>query len=69
MKKGAFLILVFSLTVFAVKAQLRPQVEIQTSHGSIIIELYHETPLHRDNFLKLVQENIYDSLLFHRVIE
>ena len=69
MKKGAFLILVFSLTVFAAKAQLRPQVEIKTSYGPIIIELYHETPLHRDNFLKLVQENVYDSLLFHRVIE
>ncbi len=31
--------------------------------------LYDDTPLHRDNFIKLVNENVYDSLLFHRVIE
>jgi cyclophilin family peptidyl-prolyl cis-trans isomerase len=42
---------------------------ISTIHGNIKIRLFNETPLHRDNFLKLVKEHFYDSLLFHRVIE
>lgn len=46
----------------------RPVVEIRTALGTIEVELYHETPAHRDNFLKLVREGFYDSLLFHRVI-
>lgn len=41
---------------------------IETSKGSMIARLFNETPLHRDNFLKLVQQSFYDSLLFHRVI-
>lgn len=36
--------------------------------GTIVLELYNETPVHRDNFLHLVREGAYDSLLFHRVI-
>ncbi|WP_175443747.1 peptidylprolyl isomerase [Flagellimonas zhangzhouensis] len=47
----------------------RIKVEIATTKGDILVELYNETPLHRDNFLKLVKENFYDSLLFHRVID
>jgi len=43
-------------------------VVISTSYGEIKIKLYDETPLHRDNFLKLVSEGYYDGLLFHRVI-
>ncbi len=46
----------------------RPQVEIRTTAGTIVVELYNETPQHRDNFLKLVKGGFYDSLLFHRVI-
>ncbi len=45
-----------------------PIVVIKTEYGIIKIRLYNETPLHRDNFLKLVKEKYYDSLLFHRVI-
>ncbi|NND14826.1 MAG: peptidylprolyl isomerase [Eudoraea sp.] len=40
-----------------------------TSHGTIVMELYNETPLHRDNFVKLVTEGAYEGLLFHRVID
>lgn len=47
----------------------RVQVELVTTHGTILLELYDETPLHRDNFIKLINEQVYDSLLFHRVIE
>ncbi len=45
------------------------KVKISTDYGDIIIGLYDETPKHRDNFLKLVDEGFYDSLLFHRVIK
>lgn len=44
-------------------------VVISTSMGDIRVRLYDQTPEHRDNFLKLVQENFYDGLLFHRVIQ
>jgi cyclophilin family peptidyl-prolyl cis-trans isomerase len=60
------------LTLFvgasASKDGARPRVEIRTELGSMVVELYNETPLHRDNFLKLVREGRYDSLLWHRVI-
>lgn len=47
----------------------RPEVLIETTKGNIRLQLYNETPLHRDNFLKLIREyHFYDSLLFHRVI-
>ncbi len=44
------------------------RVKITTSFGEIVIRLSDKTPLHRDNFIKLVKEKFYDSLLFHRVI-
>ena len=44
-------------------------VEVQTQYGKMVIRLYNETPKHRDNFIKLVKEGFYDSLLFHRVIK
>ena len=45
------------------------KVMILTNYGVIKIRLYNETPKHRDNFIKLVKEHYYDSLLFHRVIQ
>ncbi|TVQ92650.1 MAG: peptidylprolyl isomerase [Bacteroidetes bacterium] len=50
------------------KVEDRAKVLIQTELGDIIIELFNETPLHRDNFLKLAEEGFYDGTLFHRVI-
>lgn len=47
----------------------KTRVEMTTNYGTMVIELYNETPLHRDNFIKLVNDKVYDSLLFHRVIE
>lgn len=44
-------------------------VEITTDFGVMVAKLYNETPQHRDNFIKLVKEGFYDSLLFHRVIK
>lgn len=45
------------------------QVMIETTAGNILVTLYDDTPKHRDNFLRLCNEQFYDSLLFHRVIK
>ena len=45
------------------------KVEIVTKFGSMVVMLSDSTPQHRDNFLKLVDEQFYDSLIFHRVIK
>ena len=45
------------------------KVRIQTMLGDIVVRLFDETPLHRDNFVKLVKEGYYDGTLFHRVIK
>jgi cyclophilin family peptidyl-prolyl cis-trans isomerase len=44
-------------------------VEIVTDYGTMKVRLYDETPLHRDNFIKLVEEGYYNDLLFHRIIK
>jgi len=62
---GVILSLSFSLNE---QENSRKKVLISTSFGDIKIELYNETPLHRDNFIKLVNEGFYNDLLFHRVI-
>ena len=51
------------------KAEKRSVVLIKTQFGNMKVELYNETPKHRDNFLKLVKEGYYNGLLFHRVIK
>ena len=45
------------------------QVLLETTLGNITVKLYNETPKHRDNFIKLAKEGVYDSTLFHRVIK
>lgn len=44
-------------------------VRLETTEGNITVKLYDETPKHRDNFIKLAKEGVYDSTLFHRVIK
>ena len=73
-------ILAFVLCVLAVQLGLaqkeivvkkkdrKKDVLLQTSMGDITLRLSESTPLHRDNFLKLVKQGFYDSILFHRVI-
>ncbi|MCX8020871.1 MAG: peptidylprolyl isomerase [Chitinophagaceae bacterium] len=51
------------------KKDRKKDVLLKTSMGEIIIRLSDSTPLHRDNFLKLVKQKFYDSILFHRVIK
>ena len=45
------------------------KMKIETSEGEITLKLYNETPLHRDNFIRLVKSKFYDGVLFHRVID
>ena len=60
----------FMLSLFPLQAQEKETlVLIETDKGKIKVKLYNETPLHRDNFLKLVREGQYEGLLFHRVIK
>ena len=51
------------------KKDRKRNVLMQTTMGDIVIRLSDSTPLHRDNFLKLVKVGYYDSVLFHRVIK
>jgi cyclophilin family peptidyl-prolyl cis-trans isomerase len=44
------------------------RVLILTNYGNLVVKLFNETPLHRDNFIAKVKTGFYDSLLFHRVI-
>ena len=67
MKKTIILLLMLAFTALG-KAQSN-EVLFETTEGNIRVMLYDDTPIHRDNFLKLVNEQFYDSLLFHRVIK
>jgi cyclophilin family peptidyl-prolyl cis-trans isomerase len=51
------------------KSDLSKDVELVTDYGTIIVRLYDETPNHRNNFIKLVNEQFYDGIAFHRVID
>lgn len=63
-------VLLFLLFFFSCNEEAsRHKVIIKTEYGKIVCELYNETPLHRDNFLKLIKDSLYTNLLFHRVID
>jgi len=66
------LTVIFVLATLSVYCQKKPKptmVLIETSLGNIKIKLYDETPKHRDNFIKLVNDKYYEGVLFHRVIK
>lgn len=63
------LLLTVCLLYAAVLGAQTYKVKLSTNYGRIVIKLYDGTPKHRDNFVKLVKENYFDSLLFHRVIK
>ncbi|MDR0573160.1 MAG: peptidylprolyl isomerase [Tannerella sp.] len=68
--KRVFLLLgvaLFSISAFSTDKNTKAL--IITDMGKITVELYNETSQHRDNFIKLVRENKYDSIMFHRVIK
>jgi len=70
MKRNILLVLLMTIALagFARKPG-HYYVKIVTPKGEGVLRLYNETPQHRDNFVKLVQEQFYQGLLFHRVIE
>lgn len=51
------------------KKEKNTYVEMKTTMGTMVLKLYNETPLHRDNFVNIVKSKQYDSVLFHRVIK
>jgi len=74
MKKSLFigiaLFVVLGICSFAfLKGGGKNVYSIETPYGVIKVKLYDETPLHRDNFIKLVEGKKYDGTLFHRVIK
>ncbi len=79
MRKALFIIAMLCLQLSAVaqvdslvvktdSSAVRHQVLLQTDMGDIVVELYNDTPRHRDNFLRLVRSGYYDGNLWHRVI-
>ena len=77
MKKLSFLVFFLAATLIGwaqkpanqqVSSEGKTVVVMETTMGKIVLRLYDETPLHRDNFIKLVENHTYDGLLFHRVI-
>lgn len=68
--KKLFTILLLLCTISAFAGGPKNQyVRIKTSYGECIIRLYNETPQHRDNFIKLTKNGVYNGTLFHRVIQ
>ncbi|HCV15230.1 MAG TPA: peptidylprolyl isomerase, partial [Rikenellaceae bacterium] len=51
------------------KREMHYYITLNTNVGEITFRLYNQTPLHRDNYLKLVKVRFYDGTLFHRVID
>ena len=70
MKKRNLLLGIISMLVlfYSCNQDQNEYVTISTEFGDMTIMLYNSTPKHRDNFLSLVEQGYYDSLLFHRVI-
>jgi cyclophilin family peptidyl-prolyl cis-trans isomerase len=70
--KRISLCLIFSIIIiFSATAEKRTSeyfVKIKTTEGTIIIKLYNQTPIHRDNFVKLAKSEYFNSILFHRII-
>ena len=62
-------ILAATLAACAPKTEKEVVMVVETTMGTVEFKLYNETPLHRDNFIRLAEEHYFDSLLFHRVID
>jgi cyclophilin family peptidyl-prolyl cis-trans isomerase len=70
MKRSVLLLLFILVSLITYNQGIKnTRVLIETSMGNMVIELYNDTPLHRDNFVKLVQDHYFDNQLFHRVIK
>ena len=63
------LLLTLSTNAADARRPERIRVRMETTKGNFTLELFNETPQHRDNFVRLVREGFYDGILFHRVIK
>ncbi len=68
MKKLIFILLLASGLGLMAQNKAETLVLIKTSEGAITVKLYNDTPLHRDNFIKLIKQGWYNGSPFHRVI-
>ncbi len=60
----------FFVAITTANAQLKNQfVKIETAQGFCIIKLYNETPVHRDNFIRLVKSRYFDATTFNRILK
>ncbi len=62
-------VLVLAAVSCGQKTEKETVMVVETTMGTVEFKLYNETPLHRDNFIRLAEEHYFDSLLFHRVID
>src|ERR1700759_5503748 len=70
MKKKLLLLLLILLAITATFAQQTNQyVKIETPQGYCIVKLYNETPVHRDNFIKLAKSKYFDATTFNRILK
>ena len=73
MKKYLFTLFLLSVCGICTAKELNPNkpvfVEINTTMGKVTVKLYDDTPLHRDNFVKLCQSGEYKGMIFHRIIK
>lgn len=72
---AGFILLITTLRVFAQQPDIKiskkdrkKDIEMVTTEGSIILRLSDSTPIHRDNFLKLIKSGFYNGVSFHRVM-
>lgn len=66
-----YIMIILSAVVLSASGQAVNQeqlIKISTLQGNMLIKLYNETPGHRDNMIKLINEGFYEGQLFHRVI-
>lgn len=68
-KKLHAIVIFFLMSTISLVAQERTKVIIDTQIGDIELELYNETPIHRDNFIQLVESGMLNGSSFHRVIK
>lgn len=67
-----YITIILLVVVSSMNAQMlnkEQHIKISTLQGNMIIKLYNETPVHRDNMIKLINEGFYEGQLFHRVIK
>ena len=62
-------VLVLAAVSCGQKTEKETVMVVETTMGTVEFKLYNETPLHRDNFIRLAEEHYFDSLLFHRIID